>query len=213
MTYEQAHELLKKYNQLHLLVSYNDLTDDEKEELLKSISEIDFEQAVKLINTSKEQISLGEITPVESVSEMDFSEEERTEIKKIGREIISKGEYAVITMAGGQGTRLGHSGPKGTFMLNLKNGDKYIFQIFIENLQLAYEKYGVYINWYVMTSVANHEETVAFFEMNNYFGYPKEKVNFFSQGELPITDGEGNLVLESKEKVFKAIKYIFKKEK
>ena len=31
MTYEQAHELLKKYNQLHLLVSYNGLTDEEKE--------------------------------------------------------------------------------------------------------------------------------------------------------------------------------------
>ncbi len=204
MTYEQARELLKKYNQLHLLVSYNDLTDEEKRELLQSISEIDFEQAVKLINTSKEQINLGEITPVDSVSEMDFSKEERKEIESVGRDIISKGEYAVITMAGGQGTRLGHSGPKGTFMLNLKTGDKYIFEIFIENLQLTYEKYGVYINWYVMTSVANHEETVSFFEMHNYFGYPKEKVTFFRQGELPITDSEGNLVLESKEKVFKA---------
>ena len=204
MTYEQAHELLKKYNQLHLLVSYNGLTDEEKEELLQSISEIDFEQAISLAKVSKEQINLGEITPVTSVTDTDFSADEKREIQALGRNIISNGEYAVITMAGGQGTRLGHSGPKGTFKLALNTGDKYIFQIFIENLQAAYEKYGVYINWYVMTSVANHEETVAFFESNNYFGYPKEKVTFFRQGELPITDTDGNLVLESKEKVFKA---------
>ncbi len=204
MSYEQAHELLKKYNQLHLLVSYNDLTDEEKKELLQSISEIDFEQAVNLINTSKEQVNLGEITPVDSVAEIDFTDNEREEIRKTGRDIISKGEYAVITMAGGQGTRLGHSGPKGTYMLHLNAGDKYIFELFVENLHTAYKKYGVYINWYVMTSVANHEETVSFFEEHNYFAYPKDKITFFSQGELPITDTEGNLVLESKEKVFKA---------
>ena len=204
MTYEQAHELLKKYNQLHLLVSYNDLTDEEKRELLQSIAEIDFEQAMSLTKISKEQINLGEITPVTSVTDIDFSSEEKEEIKALGRSVICNKEYAVITMAGGQGTRLGHSGPKGTYMLNLNTGDKYIFQIFVENLLEAYKKYGVYINWYVMTSVANHEETVKFFEDHNYFGYPKDKITFFSQGELPITDTEGNLVLESKEKVFKA---------
>lgn len=204
MNYEEAVELLKKYNQLHLLVGYNDLTDEGKEELLKSISEIDFEQAVNLINISKEQVNVGEITPVTGVTELDYTEAEKEEIKSLGKDIISKGEYAVITMAGGQGTRLGHTGPKGTYKLSLKTGDKYIFELFVESLLKAYEKYGIYINWYVMTSVANNDETVAFFEEHKYFGYPKDKITFFKQGELPITDTYGNLVLEAREKVFKA---------
>ena len=92
MTYEQAHELLKKYNQLHLLVSYNGLTDEEKQELLQSISEIDFEQAISLAKVSKEQINLGEITPVTSVTDTDFSADEKEEIQALGRNIISNGE-------------------------------------------------------------------------------------------------------------------------
>ena len=37
---------------------------------------------------------------------------ERAKLEEIGKNIIHNGKYAVITMAGGQGTRLGHSGPK-----------------------------------------------------------------------------------------------------
>ena len=39
-----------------------------------------------------------------------------------------------------------------------------------------------------MTSRENNEETVKFFEENDYFNYPKEAVKFFKQGELPMMD-------------------------
>ena len=35
-----------------------------------------------------------------------------------------------------------------------------------------------------MTSSENNEETVTFFEKHNYFGYPKESIKFFIQGNL-----------------------------
>ena len=107
-------------------------------------------------------------------------------------------------MQDGQGTRLGHSGPKGTYKLEFKDRPRYIFEIFIENLLKAKNIYGVYIPWYIMTSVDNNDKTIEFFENNNYFGYPKEKIKFFSQGVLPITDLEGNVVLERKDKVYMA---------
>ena len=107
-------------------------------------------------------------------------------------------------MAGGQGTRLGHSGPKGTFKLRLQDKDRYIFEIFIDYLKQAHAKYNVYLSWYIMTSRDNNNDTVEFFENNNYFGYPKDKVKFFMQGELPITDMEGNLLLENTHKLLKA---------
>jgi len=40
-------------------------------------------------------------------------------------------------MAGGQGTRLGHTGPKGTFKLDVYGKGKYLFEILAENLKDA----------------------------------------------------------------------------
>ena len=55
-------------------------------------------------------------------------------------------------MAGGQGTRLGHNGPKGTFKLDVYGKGKYLFEILVDNLKEANQKYGITINWYIMTS-------------------------------------------------------------
>ena len=88
--------------------------------------------------------------------------------------------------------------------MSLKDKDRYIFEIFIDYLKQAKNKYGVYLNWYIMTSKDNNDQTIEFFEGHNYFGYPKDKIKFFIQGELPITDMDGNLLLESKSKVLKA---------
>lgn len=204
MNYEQALEELKKYNQVHLLVGYKELTDGQKKELLESISGIDLEYATKLISLSRERKLEGEIAPVKSVTKSDFDKQNIEKMESIAYDIITNGEYAVITMAGGQGTRLGHTGPKGTYLLHLNIGDKYIFELSAEQLLEAYNRYGVYIPWYIMTSEANDKETRRFFKEHNYFGYPENKIEFFKQGELPITDTEGNLVLEAKDKVFKA---------
>lgn len=46
-----------------------------------------------------------------------------------------------------------------------------------------------------MTSRENNDETVKFFEENNYFEYPKEAVKFFKQGELPMINKEGKILL------------------
>ena len=47
-----------------------------------------------------------------------------------------------------------------------------------------------------MTSNENNKETAKFLEENNYFGYPREKVKTFIQGELPILNKEGKLLLD-----------------
>ena len=97
-------------------------------------------------------------------------------------------------MAGGQGTRLGHKGPKGTFMLGT-TPNKSLFEILCDNLKEAKEKYNAVIPWYIMTSNENNDETVRFFESNNYFNYPKELIKFFKQGELPMLDTEGRVLV------------------
>jgi len=93
------------------------------------------------------------------------------------------------------GTRLGHPGPKGTFDTGIGN-HKTIFEILCDNLKEAYQKYQVYVPWYIMTSKQNNEETIRFFEEKGYFGYPKEKIHFFKQGELPVLNEQGKLLLD-----------------
>ena len=65
---------------------------------------------------------------------------------------------------------------------------KSIFQIQTETLLIAKHIYGIYPNMYIMTSKENDPITKKFFEENNYFDYPKEKIKFFIQGEYPLTD-------------------------
>jgi len=89
----------------------------------------------------------------------------------------------------------GHNGPKGTYILNVKPEPKSLFEILCDNLKNAKGKYNVVIPWYIMTSRENNNETVEFFEKNNYFNYPKEAVKFFMQGELPMVDTKGKILL------------------
>ncbi len=197
-------ETLKKYDQEHLLKFYDKLDDASKKRLLAQIASIDFEKIKSANECGVEGTIQCEIEPIKSVKKAALSSNEAKRLGEIGKQIIQSGKYAVVTMAGGQGTRLGHNGPKGTFKLQLKDKERYIFEILIDTLKRAHAKYDVYIPWYIMTSEANNDETIAFFEENNYFGYPKEKVNFFKQGELPITDFDGKILLEEKDKVLMA---------
>ena len=193
---KKVKELLKKYNQEHLLSAYDEFDDIQKESLLDQILDIDFEQMEKLYQKTQRPIEMGEVK-VEPISYKDkykMPEEEFEKYKKIGEEEIKNGKLAAVTMAGGQGTRLGHSGPKGTFMLGI-DPDKSLFQILCESLKLANEKYGVIVPWYIMTSKENNKETTDFFEKNNYFGYPKEKIKFFIQGGLPMIGTDGKVLL------------------
>lgn len=198
--YENAIEILKKYNQDKIL---NTLINNKNEELVNQILSIDFEQIECLKSEiGKEKIYTDD--KIENISYVDSNKmdnEEKIHYEKIGNKIISEGKYAVVTMAGGQGTRLGHEGPKGTYVLDIKPEKKSLFEILSETLKRENNKYNTIINWYIMTSRENNDETVEYFKENNYFSYPEENIKFFIQGEMPLIDTEGKLLLDSEEKI------------
>ena len=200
---EETISLLKKYKQEKLFNYFSLLNKKEKEELEKQIERINFEQLNNLYQSIKQKPIIEEkrIEAISYVDKAKLSKEEQQELEKKGIEIIQTGKYAVVTMAGGQGTRLGHKGPKGTYLLNTVNGPKYIFEIIIDTLKKANEKYGIMIPWYVMTSRENNEETIEFLEQHSYFGYDKTKVKFFKQGELPLLNEQGELILDKDKKI------------
>ena len=195
--YKKAIDVLEKYNQKHVLKNFEKLEEKKKEKLLEQILSIDFEQIQQLYESTKKQINFvnEKIEPIEYVDKTVLSSDILDKYNKLGEKEIKDGKYAVVTMAGGQGTRLGHSGPKGTFKLGLKD-DKSIFEILITTLKDSNEKYNVVIPWYIMTSRENNEQTVKFFEENNYFGYDKNSIIFFKQGELPMCSEDGKLLID-----------------
>ena len=89
----------------------------------------------------------------------------------------------------------GHPRAKGTFKIELDQGGKYLFEIIVDTLKRANNKYNVIIPWYIMTSNENNEDTTSFLEEKNYFGYPKDYVYIFEQGKLPLINEEGKLLI------------------
>ncbi|MGJ8654112.1 MAG: UTP--glucose-1-phosphate uridylyltransferase [Opitutaceae bacterium] len=114
-----------------------------------------------------------------------------------GAAALKEGRVAAFTVAGGQGTRLGYAGPKGTYPVTPVT-KKTLFQVFAEKIARSGERYGVTIPWFILTSEINNDATIAAFEEGNYFGLDKASVHFIVQGLVPAVDNEGKILLADK---------------
>ena len=203
INFDTIQENLKKYNQGHLLDFYDEISDSEKKLLLQQLNDIDFEKIKFLFYNLKDfSIPTGEIIePLDYYIKEDFADSEREKIIEIGKNVLKQNNYALVTMAGGQGTRLGHKGPKGTFELNLYPEKKSLFEILAIKIQEANEEYNIDIPWYIMTSEENNDDTISFFNEKNYFGLNKENVFFFTQNKLPLVSFNGDILLAEPYKI------------
>lgn len=198
MNYQEAYRKLEKYGQLHVLKYYEELCDEEKEALLSQIEQADFE----VLALCKERETLNPRGKIEPIGVMQLSEIEakREEYTEIGLDAIRAGKVGAVLLAGGMGTRLGSEEPKGVYNIGLTK-DVFIFQRLIENLMDVVRQAGAWIPLYVMTSDKNHDMTVSFFEEKKYFGYRADYVTFFMQDMAPVSDFEGKVYMEAKNKI------------
>ena len=113
-----------------------------------------------------------------------------------GEELLKQGKVACLTVAGGQGTRLGFDAPKGTYPIGPVSG-RTLFEYFAQSIARAEEKYGAPIKWYVMTSALNRSATEKFFRERNNLGLREDQVFFFTQGTMPAIGYDGKLLLAS----------------
>ncbi len=188
---------LKKYKQEHVLNHYEKLDESHKNQLLKQIEKIDFPLIESLYNNTNKEEQKNEdvITPMEYLDKYKLNDKYKY-YENIGKNTIKEGKLAAVTMAGGQGTRLGHDGPKGTYDIGL-DSHKSLFELLSDSLKNEGKKYGVTIPWFIMTSRENNKATVEFFEKNKNFGYKKDRdLFFFIQGELPMIDTEGKILID-----------------
>jgi UDP-N-acetylglucosamine/UDP-N-acetylgalactosamine diphosphorylase len=199
--------LRKRYedaNQGHLFKFWSSLTEPQQSELVSQLDALDIERVnriyTKAISSEKQasdsNTQQGESDSIEplpkSASESVVSNTAKTqEWRQIGLSATARGEVAVLLMAGGQGTRLGSSAPKGCYDIGLPS-HKSLFQYQAERIarlqtvaELENHKPAgsVVIPWYVMTSGPTHLETENYFKKNSYFGLDPKNVIFFEQGQ------------------------------
>ncbi|GJJ71437.1 UDP-N-acetylglucosamine/UDP-N-acetylgalactosamine diphosphorylase [Entomortierella parvispora] len=217
---EAVRHLKERYQaagQGHLFNYYDELTTEEQKKLVDQLSALNVERVNRIHQKAttcpspmlSNQAALLAPLPDECFdSVMDASAEKTQEWRTIGLNQISQNKVAVILLAGGQGTRLGSSAPKGCYDISLPSS-KSLFQIQAERIlklqEMAQKQPGavdnVVIPWYVMTSGPTRPATVAYFQENNYFGVSSDNVVFFEQGTLPCLTFDGKIMMESKSQV------------
>lgn len=118
--YNEAIQILKKYKQDKIL---EELKKNKNGALIEQILKIDFNQLKNLYNqaTCKKEFKNDIIEPIKCTEKVE------DEIINIGEDIIRKGKYAVVTMAGGQRNKTRTFRPKRNFKNRCKTKTKISF--------------------------------------------------------------------------------------
>ena len=203
----ETEKLISAYRaagQGHVFAFWEALNLEERAELIAQAAEIDLAEVARLNETlvfknGGAGVNLEGLSPApcERLPANGGDPAKWAAARAAGEAALRAGRVAAFTVAGGQGTRLGYDGPKGTFSVTplMK---KPLFQVFAEKIKAAGLRHGKPLHWFIMTSHANHEQTEQFFAANKFFGLDRSRVHFFRQGRMPAVDFAGKLLLETR---------------
>ena len=107
----------------------------------------------------------GPLQPLPVTKLWNVAKQQRDVWEEKGLSLIRQGKVAFLFLAGGQGTRLGTSDPKGCYDIGLPSR-KSLFQLVAERLRRLRALAGADappVPWYIMTSPMTDAATKAFF--------------------------------------------------
>ena len=189
MTEGQLDHITRRSGQAHLSALVANWSEEAKAALLKRLQEVDWEE----LAAGHEETLPTSIEPSRVVS---LSERNKRagEFRAAGEQAYKRGEVAVLMVAGGQGTRLGSSSPKGCYPVGALS-KKSIYQYHAERFVQLSSMSSTKPLFLIMTSPATDTETKEFFASNGNFSIPAEQLQFFQQGTVPSLDLHGRAVL------------------
>jgi len=208
---------LERFGQQHVLTWWDELSTEERENLVKDISDVDLEEMNEMfentcgVNASgaRDMSTMEPVSPSICESIVSSSPETLNKYREAALKAASNGYIGVLLLAGGQGTRLGVSYPKGMYDIGLPSG-KTLYQIQIERIlrlqELAKRLTGqdCKIPMYIMTSEHTKQPTLEFFKKHNNFGMEDDQLVIFEQRTIPAFDLQGGFIMETKSKLARA---------
>ena len=199
MNLETAKAYLQKHNQSQLLQYYDELSAEEQLRLLKQIEYTNF-NIVKNIEISQSGSGNGKITPPANAVTVEEAARRRIQFETVGLNMLAEGKVGAVLLAGGQGSRLGYDGPKGTFNIGVTR-ELSIFEQLMRNVSDVTSQTGRAFPLFIMTSTVNDVATRSFFKEHSYFGYPRDEIHFFIQDVAPACDYDGKVFLDDKGRI------------
>jgi UDP-N-acetylglucosamine/UDP-N-acetylgalactosamine diphosphorylase len=204
---ERLRGLARKFDQEHLFEQWAQLTESERENLLSQLEQVDFNQLARQRSLLAAPVSsrAAALEPPDlfPLRRSGAQQARAQQAGAVGRELLSRGSVGFLVVAGGQASRLGHPGPKGTFPLGPLSGQS-LFEIQARRLRAAGARYDFQPVWYVMTSPGNDAATREFFREHEWFGLPARDVVFFCQRMLPAVDPSGRILRAARGELFLA---------
>ncbi|MCA9051744.1 MAG: UDPGP type 1 family protein [Planctomycetaceae bacterium] len=199
-------QTLRLHHQEHVLDWWETLSALGRSRLVEQLRQVDFPLLLSVLNADRSGgrdsgPSRAEQAMVpRNVIRLPATDDDRRERERAaaaGEGLLRGGRVAVVTVAGGQGTRLGFDDPKGVFPIGPVS-ERSLFQVFAEQILARSRRHGVRMPWLIMTSTATHEPTVQFFQQRDFFGLPEDDVRFFCQGSLPAVDAVSGRLLRDR---------------
>ncbi len=183
------HDRLRRFGQGHLVAHLQTLAADERDALAARLGAIDWaELATPSGHADHAAIEQAEVIALTDRAGLADS------CEAAGAKAYAEGRVAALVVAGGQGTRLGFSGPKGCYPIDPAGG-RTIFHLLAEGVADVSTRTGHPMPWLVMTSPHTDAPTRSFFAAQADFGLAAGQVRFFSQGTVPSVDEDGRALL------------------
>lgn len=197
---KEIYQKTVEFGQEHVFQFWEQITDEERQYLLNQLKGINFQLmkdlAEKWILTTPETEVFSQIKPVDVIPLREDTHPEEREAYECGEEMLRKGKVGLFLVAGGQGTRLGFDGPKGTYPVGPIT-QKSLFQYHAEKIMNLQNRYNCILPWYIMVSKGNEKSTISFFKEHNFFGLNPENIYFAMQPMVPCLNEQGKFMLDS----------------
>lgn len=186
---------LTSAGQAHLLAHAETLAGGAREAFVAQLASVDWARAAAAFASEAPPLP-PDLRPPEALTWRRRCNEPglAARLARDGDALLAAGRVATLLLAGGQGTRLGYPGPKGTFVLG-PDPDRSLYAILLERVAATARRAGRPVPVVVLVSGDTEEATRAHFEERACFGLPRDAVWFVRQGELPALDDAGRALL------------------
>lgn len=114
----------------------------------------------------------------------------------LGESLLRENKVGLLLLSGGQGSRLGFSGPKGCMPLP-KLQKRTLFSILLSKCKELQQNLGVQLPIAIMTSPTNYWPTLTYLKNNHFFSLLPEQITIFQQQSFPLLDTEMNWYIQS----------------